>query len=378
MAWNEPGGGRDKDPWNNSRGGSSGPNLDDTFGKMAKKVGGVFGGGGGGGLSAKGIGGIVAVAFGIWMATGIYIVDEGQRGVVTQFGKYSKTSMPGPHWFIPYPVHEVQIVDVDEYRDRRLRMPVLTLDENIVEVALATQFNVNDPMMYLFNVRDPDSTLQDVMQSAMREVIGANNMDYVLTEGRVELVAAVRTRMQELLDGYETGLQVQSVNLQDVQPPEAVQPAFEDAIRAREDEQRFISEALAHANRIVPQARGEAAQIVEDARGYRSRVTLGAEGEAARFEALLTEYQRAPEVTRERLYIDAMTEVLGNSSKVFMDVQGGNSLMYLPLDKLMESRAGAQAAVPSLLPPAAVPSPGTPANRNTTPQRTDSRTRGSN
>ncbi|MFW6341818.1 MAG: FtsH protease activity modulator HflK [Halothiobacillaceae bacterium] len=374
MAWNEPGGGRDKDPWNNSRGGSSGPKLDETFGKMAKKVGGAFGGGGGfGGKSIAVVAGALLV---VWLATGIYIVDEGQRGVVTQFGKYKETSMPGPHWHLPYPIHEVQTVDVDEYRDRRLRMPVLTLDENIVQVSLATQFNINDPMPYLFNVRDPDSTLQDVMQSAMREVIGSNNMDYVLTEGRVELVTLVRERMQELLDGYGTGLQVQSVNLQDVQPPEAVQPAFEDAIRAREDEQRFISEALAYANRIVPQARGEAAQIVERARGYRSQVILAAEGEASRFSALLSEYRRAPEVTRERLYIDAMTEVLGNSSKVFMDVQGGNSLMYLPLDKLMESRGQDGTGVPSMLPSnAGVPSGSVDGARTSGSSRTDSRSR---
>ncbi|MFP4155336.1 MAG: FtsH protease activity modulator HflK [Halothiobacillaceae bacterium] len=374
MAWNEPGGGRDKDPWNNSRGGSSGPKLDETFGKMAKKVGGAFGGGGGfGGKSIAVVAGALLV---VWLATGIYIVDEGQRGVVTQFGKYKETSMPGPHWHLPYPIHEVQTVDVDEYRDRRLRMPVLTLDENIVQVSLATQFNINDPMLYLFNVRDPDSTLQDVMQSAMREVIGSNNMDYVLTEGRVELVTLVRERMQELLDGYGTGLQVQSVNLQDVQPPEAVQPAFEDAIRAREDEQRFISEALAYANRIVPQARGEAAQIVERARGYRSQVILAAEGEASRFSALLSEYRRAPEVTRERLYIDAMTEVLGNSSKVFMDVQGGNSLMYLPLDKLMESRGQDGTGVPSMLPSnAGVPSGSVDGARTSGSSRTDSRSR---
>ncbi|MGC9456899.1 MAG: FtsH protease activity modulator HflK [Halothiobacillaceae bacterium] len=375
MAWNEPGGGRDKDPWNTSRGGSSGPKLDETFGKMAKKVGGTFGGGGG--FGGKSIAVVAGALLLVWLATGVYIVDEGQRGVVTQFGKYKETSMPGPHWHLPYPIHEVQTVDVDEYRDRRLRMPVLTLDENIVEVSLATQFNINDPMPYLFNVRDPDSTLQDVMQSAMREVIGANNMDYVLTEGRVELVNLVRERMQELLDGYETGLQVQSVNLQDVQPPEAVQPAFEDAIRAREDEQRFISEALAYANRIVPQARGEAAQIVEQARGYRARVTLAAEGEASRFSALLAEYRRAPEVTRERLYIDAMTEVLGNSSKVFMDVQGGNSLMYLPLDKLMEQRGQAGAGVPTMLPSNTQTPASGPGNSSRTPvsSRTDSRTR---
>ncbi|HHO82027.1 MAG TPA: FtsH protease activity modulator HflK, partial [Halothiobacillus sp.] len=332
---------------------------------------------GSGGLTPKSIGIIIAVAFGIWMATGIYIVDEGQRGVVTQFGKYHKTSMPGPHWQIPYPVHRVEMVDVDEYRDKRLRMPVLTLDENIVEVALATQFNIKDPVKYLFNVRNPDSTLQDVMQSAVREVIGASNMDFVLTEGRVELVGAVRARMQELLDGYETGLQLQSVNLQDVQPPEAVQPAFEDAIRAREDEQRFINEAMAYANRVVPQARGEAAQIVEEARGYRSRVVMEAEGEASRFESLLAEYRRAPEVTRERMYIDAMSEVLERSNKVFLDVQSGNSLMYLPLDKLMERGVGAAAAVPSITPPISTSS-STPTRPNNTQQRNDSRTRGSN
>jgi len=328
MAWNEPGGG--KDPWSNPRGGGGGkpPNIDDVLKRMRGKFGGGNGGSPGG---AKGILAILVIVFVAWMISGIHIVDEGQRGVVLTFGKYTKTAEPGPHWFWPQPITRVLTVNVDEYRDRELSMSVLTADENIVEVRLASQFNVKDSYAFLFEVRDPDGTLRDVMQSAIREVIGSSRMDYVLTGGRVEIVAAVRERMQDLLDGYNTGLQVQSVNLQDVQPPEPVQPAFEDAIRAREDEQRFINEALAYANQIVPRARGEAAQILEQASGYRSRVINAAMGEASRFNQLLQSYRLAPEITRERIFVDTVGDIYARGNKIMSDPKSSN-ILYLPME----------------------------------------------
>lgn len=324
MAWNEPGGGKDNDPWSNPRRSGKPPNIDEAIGRLQQKLGNAGGG--------KAVAGVVFLVFAVWMLSGIYTIDAGQRGIELQFGKYVGTTNAGPHWHLPYPIGSVIKVNVDEFRDKQLKMPALTDDENIVDVRISSQFVISDPVSYLFNVRDPDGTLSDVMQSAIREVIGSMSMDRVLTDGRAEIVTQVRDRMQELLNGYNTGLKVQSVNLQDVQPPEAVQPAFEDAIRAREDEQRYISEASAHANKIVPQARGEAAQIEEQAKGYESKVTNAALGEASRFTQLLQSYRLAPELMRERMYLDTMGEVLSKNRSVVLDTPGSaNNVFYLPL-----------------------------------------------
>lgn len=324
MAWNEPGGGKDNDPWSNPRRSGKPPNIDEAIGRLQQKLGNAGGG--------KAVAGVVFLVFVVWMLSGIYTIDAGQRGIELQFGKYVGTTNAGPHWHLPYPIGSVIKVNVDEFRDKQLKMPALTDDENIVDVRISSQFVISDPVSYLFNVRDPDGTLSDVMQSAIREVIGSMSMDRVLTDGRAEIVTQVRDRMQELLNGYNTGLKVQSVNLQDVQPPEAVQPAFEDAIRAREDEQRYISEASAHANKIVPQARGEAAQIEEQAKGYESKVTNAALGEASRFTQLLQSYRLAPELMRERMYLDTMGEVLSKNRSVVLDTPGSaNNVFYLPL-----------------------------------------------
>ena len=351
MAWNEPGGG--KDPWSNPRGRGKPPNIDDALGRLKDR----FGGGGGMGNAggSKGILAIIGIVLIGWLISGIYIVDEGQRGIVLTFGKYTSTAGPGPHWHPPYPISDVITVNVDQYRDRELSMSVLTNDENIVEVDLASQFTVLDPVSFLFNVRDPNGTLQDVMQSATREVIGSSRMDYVLTDGRVEIVDAVRTRMQELLDSYQTGLNVRSVNLQDVQPPEPVQPAFEDAIRAREDEQRYINEALAYANQVVPRARGDAAQILEQAKGYKARVVNKAQGEAARFDALLQSYRLAPSIIRERMYIETLGEIYAKGNKIIVDPANANNILNLPAGikgsvvPETDSRNTAPLAVPSLM-----------------------------
>ncbi len=353
MAWNEPGGGKDQDPWSNPRRSGKPPNIDEAINRLQKKFGGAMGGAGG----AKGVAVVGALLVGVWLLSGIYTIDAGQRGIELQFGKYTDTTTAGPHWHLPYPVGSVIKVNVDEFRDKQLKMSALTNDENIVEVRIGSQFVISDPVKYLFNVRDPDGTLSDVMQSAIREVIGAKKMDNVLTDGRTEIASLVRDRMQEMLSGYDTGLKVQSVNLQDVQPPEAVQPAFEDAIRAREDEQRYISEASAYSNKIIPQARGEAAQIDEQAKGYESKVTNLALGEASKFTQLLKSYQMAPDLTRERMYLDTVAGVLAKNKSVVIDSGQSSNVFYLPLGGDQRSTPATKAPLdPLSLPLPAVPS----------------------
>jgi membrane protease subunit HflK len=353
MAWNEPGGGgKDQDPWSNPRRSGKPPNIDEAINRLQKKFGGAMGGAGG----AKGVAVVGALLVGVWLLSGIYTIDAGQRGIELQFGKYTDTTTAGPHWHLPYPVGSVIKVNVDEFRDKQLKMSALTNDENIVEVRIGSQFVIADPVKYLFNVRDPDGTLSDVMQSAIREVIGSKKMDNVLTDGRTEIASLVRDRMQEMLNGYDTGLKVQSVNLQDVQPPEAVQPAFEDAIRAREDEQRYISEASAYSNKIIPQARGEAAQIDEQAKGYESKITNLALGEASRFTQLLKSYQMAPDLTRERMYLDTVAGVLAKNKSVVIDSGQSSNVFYLPLGGDQRSAPATKAP----LDPLSLPLPATP------------------
>lgn len=365
MAWNEPGGGNNKDPWG-GRGDQGPPDLDEVVRKMQDKLGGLFGGrkggrsGGGGGSSKPafaGFGLIAAVVVVVWLFSGIYIVDEGTRGVVLRFGAFSQATMPGPHWHIPYPVEQVEIVDVEQRRfvevgyrsgsggQGAVKVPrealMLTKDENIVNVQLAVQYQVDDPRKYLFNVRDADAVLKQAAESAIREVIGTSKMDFVLGEGRAEVVSRTKSMMQEILDIYDSGLRVSDVNMQDAQPPEEVQGAFSDAIKAREDRVRLTNEAEAYANEVIPKARGLAARRLEEATAYKEALISTATGEASRFSQLLAEYLEAPEVTRKRLYLEAMEAVLGDTSKVIVDSKGANNLMYLPLDELMKKSSGA-------------------------------------
>ena len=335
------------------------PDLDEIFKKLGGALSRVFGGsgnpqgdgeGGGGRRGSYGKFGSIGIGFFalavlvVWGLSGIYIVSEGSRGVVLRFGAYQYTTSPGPHWHIPYPVEVVEKVDVDRIRSAQNKTHMLTEDENIVEVELATQYRVKDAPDYLFNVRLPDAfdisinqaegTLFQVMESALREVVGKSEMDFILGAGRAEIASRMRSLMQETLDDYRSGIEVVSVNLQQSQPPQAVQDAFADAIKAREDEIRFVNEAEAYANGVIPQARGQAARMVEEATAYREKVTASSKGEADRFLKLYAEYRKAPEVTRERLYLQAIESVLSNSSKVIMDMDGGNSLFYLPIDKI--------------------------------------------
>jgi membrane protease subunit HflK len=356
MAWNEPGGSNNKDPWG-GRGDQGPPDLDEVVRKMQDKLGGLFGGrksGGGSGGSGAGFTGfglIIGIALVVWLFSGIYIVDEGKRGVVLRFGAFSEITMPGPHWRIPYPIEQVEIVDVEQRRfveigyrsasaaQSTVAVPrealMLTEDENIVNIKLAVQYQVGDPRNYLFNVRDPNSVLKQVAESSIREVIGQNKMDFVLKEGRAEVVSKTREVMQRILDRYDSGLLISDVNLQDAQPPEEVQAAFSDAIKAREDKERLKNEAEAYANDIIPKARGAAARQIQEAEAYREALIAKAEGEASRFSQLLKEYTRAPEVTRKRLYFETMESVLARTGVVLVDGESANSLMYLPIDQLM-------------------------------------------
>jgi membrane protease subunit HflK len=351
MAWNEPGGGN-KDPWGSNQGSNQGPpELDEIIRKLDERLGRIFrrGGGGGGGspgpgasISMRAIGVGLAILFVIWLATGFYIVDPAERGVELRFGAYTTMTKPGLHWHIPWPVEQVEIVNVDEISSFRHKAAMLTQDENIVDVELTVQSRIQDAANYLFQDQTPDKTLRDATETVVRKTIGGSKLDFVLTEGRSAIALTIQERVQALMNEYKTGLLVTSVNMQPAKPPEQVKEAFDDAIKAREDKERSENKAEAYANEILPQARGEAARVVADAKAYRDRVIASAEGETARFNAVLTQYEKAPGVTRERLYLETIEEVLRESDKVLLDVPQGNSLMYLPLDQLMK-RSGSSA-----------------------------------
>lgn len=352
MAWNEPGGGN-KDPWSGKGGSEQGPpDLDEVVRKLQERLGGLFGGnkspgggtGGGfnlpgGDLSSRAIGILVGILVVVWLGSGIYIIEPAERGVVKRFGKYVDTTGPGPHWHIPWPIEAVVKVNVDEISTFSHSASMLTQDENIVDVELTVQSRIQDAADYLFQVEDPDKTLRDATVTVVRVTVGGSKLDFVMTEGRGAVAVTIRERIQELMDQYRTGLLVTSVNMQPAKPPEEVKAAFDDAIKAREDKERLENQAEAYANEVIPQARGEAARIIADARAYRDQVVARSEGETSRFTAVLTEYLQAPEVTRQRLYLETMEQVLGETGKVIIDVEdGGNSLLYLPIDQLLKQR----------------------------------------
>jgi len=273
----------------------------------------------------------------VWALTGVYIVDEGWRGVETRFGERTVVTQAGPHWHLPFPIEDVEQINVADIRTARKSSKMLTSDENIVLMSIEIQYNVKDAQNFAFEVFDPDLTLQQTAEAAIREVVGNNDMDLIITAGRAVVGSATKEIMQEILDNYKTGINVVQVNMDEAQPPEEVQDAFEDAIKAREDEQRIINEANAYRNDVVPKARGEGQGLLEQAAAYKTRVVKSAQGETSRFNQLLAEYQRAPEVTRERLYLDTIESVMFRSPKVLIDIPNGNNLMFLPLDQLMGS-----------------------------------------
>lgn len=348
MGWNEPpDGDKDKNPWGNRGNNNDGPpDLNEIINKMQKGLGGMFGGGSGRPSQINNNNSMFPVLLGIilllaWIVYDVtYFIDEQERGVVLRFGANVSTLEPGINFRLPRPIETVIVRNVGRVQRLTHRATMLTQDENIVDLEVAVKWKIKqDPTDFLFNVHEPVLTLKQVTESAVREVIGKSKLDYVLTDGRAEIAEKQRQLMTQVLDEeYKIGIYIESVEMLSVKPPEQVKAAFDDAIKAREDEQRYVNEAKAYQNKIIPIARGNAARIIEEATGYKERVISKAEGEASRFEQLLTEYKRAPEVTRERLYLDAIESVFSNSNKVFIDNDNGNSLMYLPIDKLIEQR----------------------------------------
>lgn len=360
MAWNEPGNnGGDKDPWGGDGrrgGGDQGPpDIDEVIKNLSKKFNSLFGGSGGGsssgrsvpggrGLSAGLIAAVAVVVAVIWAFAGFYIVDAAERGVVLRFGKVLDSIVqPGLHWNPPI-IDQVSLVNIlalnTETYDAR---SMLTTDENIIDIAVTVQFRVDDPVNYVIAVASPLGSLDNAAESAIRHVVGGNSMDQILTTGRDRVAVDVQDRLQGYMDVYNTGIVISQVNVIDAQPPDAVRAAFDDVIRAREDEERVQNEALQYSNRIIPEARGEAQQQMERANAYKEESIARAIGDASRFEQLLAEYVLAPEVTRQRLYIDSLEDVMTSSSKILIDVEGGNNMLYLPLDQMIQ-RGGSTAS----------------------------------
>jgi membrane protease subunit HflK len=337
------------------------PDLDEILKKLQQKISALLGfrgrppstppgSGGGNGIGAAVGGGVVLVIFlivAVWLMSGFYIVDEGRRGVVLRLGKFLETTMPGPRWHIPYPIESVEVVNVSQVRtvevgyrgNPKNKQPqealMLTDDENIVDVQFAVQYTLKSPEEYLFNNRNPDDNVLQAAETAVREVVGKSKMDFVLSQGRSEVAARVKVIMQAILDRYKTGISITTVNLQGASAPELVQPAFEDVVRAQQDRERFKNEGQAYANDVVPKARGIAARLIEEANGYKASVLNTAQGDASRFRQILAEYEKAPGVTRERMYLDTMQQILSATSKIIVDQKGGQNLLYLPLDRIM-------------------------------------------
>jgi membrane protease subunit HflK len=342
------------------------PDLEEIARKLQQKIAALLGfrgrppatppssGGGGNGMSATIGSGMVFVALvivAIWLLSGFYIVDEGRRGVVLRLGKYHETTMPGPRWHVPYPIESVDVVNVAQVRtvevgyrgNPKNKQPqealMLTDDENIVDVQFAVQYTLKSPEDWLFNNNRPDDNVLQAAETAIREVVGKSKMDSVLSAGRTRIATDVKLLMQQILDRYKTGINITTVNLLGAAAPEQVQPAFEDVVRAQQDRERFKNEGQAYANDVVPKARGISARLIEEASGYRASVINTAQGDASRFRQILAEYEKAPAVTRERIYLDTMQQVLSATSKVIVDQKGGQNLLYLPLDRIMQMAA---------------------------------------
>jgi membrane protease subunit HflK len=409
MAWNEPGGGNNRDPWGGGGGNQGPPDLDEIIRRIKARLNGLFGGSGGSNGGSGGNGGIgntgILVIAGIvvvgWLLSGIYIVDEGERGAVRRFGAHVATTEPGPHWRWPYPIGEVERVNVSRRRSIDIgsgdspatttrtsqdESVMLTADENLVSVNMEVQYRVADPEDYIYNFADPDKALRDISVSALREVVGQRQLSELLAqddldatfdrlgkeeelseeevkdlreqssvvEKKVEeekqqeepsqdLVGAIRELVRDHVSQYEVGLQIVEVNVGRARPPAAVQDAFDDAVRAREDLRRLIQEAIAYKNEQVPKARGKAAQLTADAKSYASEKTNQAQGVTERFLALNREYQQAPRVTRERLYIQTMESVLGDTDKILVDTEGNTPLMHMPINGVLNRNTPARA-----------------------------------
>jgi membrane protease subunit HflK len=367
MSLNDPNWGRGRGPQGPGGGNQGPPDLDELWRSFNRRLNDLFGrrrGGGGGEPpvppSGRQLGGgagvLVGLIVAVWLASGLYIVVEGQRGVVLTFGKFSQETSPGLRWRMPWPIQSHEIVNLSQVRTlevgyrNNVRTKVLkeslmlTDDENIVDLQFAVQYLVPEAQSYLFNVRRPDDTAMQVAETAMREVIGKHRMDSILYESQDAVANKARDLMQEIHDRYKTGIQVSTVTIQNAQPPEQVQAAFDDAVKAAQDRERQKNEGQAYANDVIPRARGTASRLGEEAQGYRQRVIANAEGDASRFKQVLAEYAKAPAVTRERIYLETMQQVMSSTSKIMLDYRGAGNLLFLPLDKLMQQAGGAAPA----------------------------------
>lgn len=366
--------------WGRKKGNSGPPDLDQLWRNFNKKLNNLFkrkGGGGNGSGGGEGPGGDSPRRYGIsigvlaglllllWISSGFYIVNEGQRGVVLRFGKYVETTQSGLRWHLPYPIEMVEAVNVSQVRTVEIgyrnnvrskvlkESLILTDDENIVDIQFAVQYILKDPEAFLFNNREPENAVLQAAETAIREVIGKSKMDFVLYEGREQVAAKATQLMQAILDRYEIGIAISKVTMQNAQPPEQVQAAFDDAVKAGQDRERQKNEGQAYANDVIPRAKGNAARLLEEAEGYKQRVIASSEGDASRFKQVLVEYNKAPGVTRDRLYLDMMQQVLSSTSKILVDQKNGNNLLYLPLDKLIQMSGSSS---PSTLAPEVLPS----------------------
>jgi membrane protease subunit HflK len=363
-------------------GGNQGPpDLDELWRNFNRRLGELLGrrrgGGGGGGEGGPrppsgaqlggGAGLIAGIVLAVWLASGFYIVVEGTRGIVLTFGKFAQETSPGLRWRLPWPLQSNEIVNISQVRTLEVgyrnnvktkvlkESLMLTDDENIVDLQFAVQYLVKDAREFLFNVRRPDETAMQAAETAMREIIGTGKMDAILYESREAIAISARQLMQQILDRYKTGIQVSTVTIQNAQPPEQVQAAFDDAVKAGQDRERQKNEGQAYANDVIPKARGTASRLLQESEGYKQRVIVSAEGDASRFKQVLAEYSKAPAVTRERIYIETMQQILSSTSKIMLDYKGGGNLLYLPLDKLLQGAGGAAALPESLAAPRAAP-----------------------
>lgn len=332
MAWNEPGGG--KDPWGGNSGNAGPPDIDEALNKLKEKLA-KFGGGSGGG-SSKGLLPVIFMVLAIiWGLLGFYQVDEKEQAVVLRLGKYSDTLGSGLQWNPPF-IDSVTTVRVTEERQYQVRGLMLTQDENIVEISLTVQYNIANAKDFVLSIKNPVRSLEHATDSALRHVVGSTGLDGVISTGREEVAVSTAEKLQDLLNVYTSGINVVKINIEEARPPTEVRAAYDDVIKAREDLERLVNEAQAYSNGVIPEARGEAQRLREEAEGYLSQVVSKSEGEAKRFTSLLKEYKKAPRVTRERLYLDAIEQVMSNSTKILVDTEGGNNMLYLPLDKLMQ------------------------------------------
>jgi len=365
MAWNDP-------QWGGKKNNDGPPDLDELWRKFNQRLNELFGrkgggrspsegGAGGSPVKLPGRGTLIAIGAIVWVGSGFYIVDAAKRGVVLRFGKYVETTQPGPHWHLPYPIESVEVINLDQVRTAEIgyrgtlknkvlkEALMLTDDENIIDIQFAVQYVLKDPEDFLFNNRAPEESVLQVAETAIREVVGKSKMDFVLYEGREAVASQASKLMQDILDRYRTGITISKVTMQNAQPPEQVQASFDDAVKAGQDKERQKNEGQAYANDVIPKARGMAARLMEESNGYKQRVIANAEGDASRFKQVVVEYNKAPGVTRDRLYLDAMQQIYSSTSKVLVDQKGGGNLLYLPLDKLIQQSgpAGENAAKPA-------------------------------